>query len=282
MAVAVRLARLYDMERERASRSEEREQLERDLLSIVSHELRTPLTSIKTCVGALASVEGESTTEAKLLHNIGRSTDRLIILVNELLDMARLRAGRVSLNLQQLHMGDVLAEMAVQVKPLLDARHQTLTLDLPSPGAPRWEALTVLADRRRIEQVLLNLLSNANKYTPDGGSITLGATPKDGQVRVFVRDNGPGIARGDRQQIFDKFYRAKATTPGTDTRAEGTGLGLAIARSIIELHGGQIGVHSSPGRGSTFYFTLAECSLQKTQTGSINRQVRHNFENLDS
>src|SRR5205085_6855855 len=139
------------------------ERLERDLLSMVSHELRTPLTSIKTCVSALNGIEerGEGSpeqavaepaaTEARLLQNRGRSTDRLIVLVNEILDMARLRAGRVSLNLQQLNMGEVVEEMAGQVRPLLDARGQSLEIDLPERGAARWEMLNVLADRRRIE-----------------------------------------------------------------------------------------------------------------------------------
>ncbi len=263
MTVAVRLGRLYEMQRERASRSEEREQLERDLLSMVSHELRTPLTSIKTCVGALESIESvaqtannHGSTETKLLHNIGRSTDRLIVLVNELLDMARLRAGRVSLSLQQLNMGEVLLEIAAQVKPLLDARGQTLALDLPVTGSPRWDTLAVMADRRRIEQVLLNLLSNANKYTPPGGNVTLGATPKDGQVRVFVRDDGPGIAPDDQERIFEKYYQVNSPTSAADIRPDGSGLGLAIARSIVELHGGQIGVQSRLGRGSTFFFAL--------------------------
>jgi signal transduction histidine kinase len=180
------------------------------------------------------------------------------VLVNELLDMARLRAGRVSLNRQQLGMGEVVQEMALQVKPLLDARGQTLALDLPVPGSPRWQMLTVMADRRRIEQVLLNLLSNANKFSPTGGRITLGATPKDGSVRVFVSDQGPGIAQEEQEHIFEKYYRASQPTPALspDARPDGSGLGLAIARSLIELHGGQIGVQSRPGRGSTFYFTL--------------------------
>jgi signal transduction histidine kinase len=266
MAVAVRLARLYDHERARATRSEEREQLERDLLSMVSHELRTPLTSIKTCVGALESIESASprgsaaaaSTETRLLRNIERSTDRLINLVNELLDMARLRAGRVSLNRQYLNMGDVVQEMAVQVKPLLDAHGQSLTLDLPATGSQRWQMLDTLADRRRVEQVLLNLLSNANKYSPVGGQVTLGATPKDGKVRVFVRDEGPGITPEDQEHIFEKFYRATPPQPGSsaDSRPDGSGLGLAIARSIVELHGGNICVQSRPGRGSTFFFTL--------------------------
>ncbi len=274
MAVAVRLARLYNMERTRASRSEEREQMERDLLSIVSHELRTPLTSIKTCVGALESIEQPlsgpqaEATQTKLLHNIERSTDRLITLVNELLDMARLRAGRVSLSLQQLNMGDVVQDIAAQVRPLLDARQQVLELDLPAVDSPRWCNLVVTADRRRIEQVLINLLSNANKYSPSGAKIIIGATPKDEQVRIFVRDAGPGIAPSEQEHIFEKFYQAPADAASGDTRPDGSGLGLAIARSIVELHGGRIGVQSRPGRGSTFYFTLL-CAENRIPESSV-------------
>lgn len=259
MAVAVRLARLYDMEREKAVRSQESERLERDLLSMVSHELRTPLTAIKTCVGALAGVEEEKgthdSTQTKLLNNIDRSTDRLINLVSELLDMARLRAGRISLQTQQLNMGEVITELAPQVRPLLLAGRQTLALDLPACGSPRWEKLTAPADRRRIEQVLLNLLANAIKYGPEGGTITCGATPRGGEVTVFVCDEGPGIAEAERERIFEKFYQG-STAQVVAGRHESLGLGLAIARSIVELHGGQIGVHSRLGRGSTFFFTL--------------------------
>jgi two-component system, NarL family, sensor histidine kinase BarA len=286
MAVAVRLARLYHIESERATRSEEREKLERDLLSIVSHELRTPLTSIKTCVGALSSMEKDSpgqteheSTESKLLHNIGRSTDRLIVLVNELLDMARLRAGRVSLNLQTLNMGDVVSEMALHVRPLLDSRRQTLSLDLPAQESHRRQMLNVSADRRKIEQVLLNLLSNANKFTPVGGNITLGATPRDGMVRVFVRDDGPGILPGEEERIFEKFYRAAATGEHGESRPDGSGLGLAIAKSIVELHGGVIGVRSSLGRGSTFYFALAsQPELDSSPQLAAGGQRRHDIE----
>jgi signal transduction histidine kinase len=273
MAVAVRLAHLYDLEREKAARSEERERLERDLLSTVSHELRTPLTSIKTAVGALSG-SGQSgpernPLETRLLSNVERSTDRLINLVNELLDMSRLRAGRVKLNLQVLNIGDMLLDVAAQVRPLLDARRQTLTLDLPAAGSPRWHKLNALADRRRIEQVTLNLLSNANKYGPTGSKIVLGATPRDGAVRVFVRDEGPGIARYEQKLVFDKFYQGSTATEGGG-RPDSTGLGLAIARSIVELHGGQIGVYSKPGLGSTFFFTLPyECDTE--DAGGIER-----------
>jgi len=153
-------------------------------------------------------------------------------------------------------MGEVLTEIVPQVKPLLDARGQSLTLDLPIVGSPRWNMLTVMADRRRIEQVLLNLLFNANKYAPSGGNVTLGATPKDGHVRVFVRDDGPGISLEDQEHIFEKYYQVNSAA-NADVRPDGSGLGLSIARSIVELHGGQIGVQSRPGRGSTFYFALA-------------------------
>ncbi len=271
IAVATRMARLYEMEREKAARSEERERLERDLLSMVSHELRTPLTSIKTSVGALASVQPHTGTgrekaeaETRLLSNIGRSTDRLINLVNELLDMARLRAGRVSLNLQELNMGDLLLEAVSSLRPLFEERGQTTQIDLPVQGSTRWESLMVQADRRRIEQVLVNLLSNANKYGPGSSTVVIGATQRGGQVRVFVRDAGPGIAPQEQERVFDKFYRAG------EGMHEGAGLGLAIARSIVELHGGEIGVNSRPGTGSTFYFTLPHASMESIDEDTCN------------
>jgi signal transduction histidine kinase len=264
LAVAARMARLYEMEKDKAIRSQERELLERDLLSMVSHELRTPLTSIKTSVGALVGAtanapvgQDRKEAETRLLNNIGRSTERLISLVNELLDMARLRAGRVTLSLQEIKVGELLLETVASLKPLFDDRSQTLKIDLPLTGSPRWHALATHADRRRIEQVLVNLLSNANKYGPDGSTVTLGATPRAGEIRVFVRDEGPGISPQEHGRIFDKFYRI-----GTGSH-EGTGLGLAIARSIVELHGGEIGVTSTNGSGSTFYFTLPQVETEQ-------------------
>lgn len=261
MALAVKVTRLYEMEHEKAVRSEERERLERDLLSMVSHELRTPLTSIKTSVGALNSVEREGeaqSIEERLLRNISRSTDRLINLVDEMLDMARFGAGRVSLNMQQLNMGDVIMEIAAQVRPILDMRGQSLTLDLPAAGSVRWDKLAALADRRRIEQVLLNLVVNAHKYGPENGGITLGATPRDGEVRVFVRDEGPGMNIQEQSRVFEKFYRGESADGLIESRQDSLGLGLAIARSIVELHGGAIGVSSKPGQGSLFFFSLPQ------------------------
>ncbi|MDQ5824975.1 MAG: ATP-binding protein [Chloroflexota bacterium] len=270
VAVAVRLARLYEMEREKAIRSEERERLERDLLSMVSHELRTPLTSIKTCIGALSDMSpatppaATETTQARLLQNVGRSTERLIGLVNELLDMARLRAGRVSLQMQQVHVGAIITDLVGQVAPLVEARGQTLGLDLPPANSDRWQRLNVSGDRRRLEQVLINLVSNANKYSPPNSRITVGATPRDGQVRIFVRDEGPGIPRHEQSRVFDKFFTGTvAESP------ESLGLGLAIARSIVELHGGSMGLASRPGSGSTFYFTLPQLHEDATTSSAV-------------
>jgi len=261
VGLSVRLARLYDLEREKAAESAAREQGERDLLNTVSHDLRTPLTAIKTGVsGLLAGDAPRPPAELRLLQNIDRSTERLILLVNDLLDMARLRAGRITLAHEQLDLAEVIHEAAATLRPLAEARGQTLTLALPAAG------LYVAGDRRRLEQALLNILYNANKYTPAGGTITVGATPAAEAVRVWVRDSGPGIALADQRRIFERFYVA----PTDGGRSDATGLGLAIAQSLVELHGGQIGVESRPGAGSLFYFTvpvqIADCGLRIAET----------------
>jgi signal transduction histidine kinase len=271
MAVAVRLARLYAMEHDRATQSAERERLERDLLSIVSHDLRTPLTAIKMCVGAL-SKGAEDPTQERLVRNIERNTDRLAGLVDDLLDMARLRSERITLNFQRVNIGETISELAAQVWPMIESKGQALQVDLPAHGSLRWNNLTVPADRGRIEQVLLNLIANAHKYAPEDSTITLGATPRGSEIRVFVRDEGPGIAPRERRRIFDKFY----TGPISDQReaSQSVGLGLAIARSLVAMHGGEIGVQSRVGGGSTFYFTLPrndsyESSKFKVQSSNV-------------
>ena len=248
----VRLARLYDLEREKAAQAGARERLERDLLNTVSHELRTPLTAIKTSISGLQAAPGtHSPAETRLLQNIDRSTERLILLINDVLDMARLRAGRVTLRPALVDLGALIREAGATVRPLADAKEQSLELALPGPA---WATnLTVLGDRRRLEQVLLNILHNAIKYTPAGGVIRIGAEGDAVSVRVWVRDSGPGIPAADQAHIFERFYVGRADGP---ERADATGLGLAIARSLIDLHGGSIGVTSRPGDGSTFYFTL--------------------------
>src|SRR5579859_1276233 len=256
IGLSVRLAQLYDLERDKATLSAEREQMERDLLNTVSHELRTPLTAIKTGVsGLLAGGASRPAAELRLLQNVDRSTERLILLVNDILDMARLRSRRITLAHEQLDISEVIGDAVATLRPLAEAKGQTVAVELPVRSDRAWQAtpLQVQGDRRRLEQVLLNLLYNANKYSPPGGRITVGARAEGASVRVWVRDTGPGIEAADQRRIFEQFYVARAAGEG---RSEATGLGLAIARSLIELHGGQIGVESAPGAGSLFYFSV--------------------------
>jgi len=263
MALAIRLAHLYELERQRAHRSEESERIERDLLTVVSHELRTPLTALKTGVEALKGIatnqpyeDDMQHIEKRLLLNVERSTDRLVSLTDELLDMARLRAGRVTLSMQPVNLAHLISDIVPQVQPLLDEREQTLDLDLPAHNTHRWDQLWVLGNRRRLEQVILNLLSNAGKYSPRRSSILIGTTAREGIGRVFVRDEGPGISPAEQGMIFEKFYQGDAANRVSDSRAQGLGIGLAIARAIVEMHSGTIGVVTSTGKGSTFYFAL--------------------------
>lgn len=267
MAVAVRLARVYALEHDRALQSAERERLERDLLSIVSHELRTPLTAIKMSVSALGR-NNRDDGEERLVRNIERNADRLAALVDDLLDMARLRSGRVKLDLRSVNLGELIGDLAAQVWPMLESKDQALQVDLPALGSVRWHSLAVRADKRRIEQVLLNLIANAYKYAPAGSTVTIGATPRGEVVRLFVRDEGPGVPAQERRRIFDKFYSAESEA---SVSSQSVGLGLAIARSLVHLHGGEIGVHGRVGGGSTFFFTLpirAHAESTHSATGS--------------
>jgi signal transduction histidine kinase len=264
MAVGVRLAHLYGIERDRALRSEEREQLERDLLSLVSHDLRTPLTAIRTSAGALSlmtSREGERQMEAypKLVNNIERNAERLSSMVDDLIDMARLRGGRLQLEIHPANLGEIICDLASNVIPHLAHKEQRLALDLPSKESARWQKLACLIDRRRMEQVILNLFTNAQKFAPPASTITIGATERNGEIRLFVRDTGPGIPVAEQEHIFDRFYSGDNST-ASHGASSSLGLGLAIARSIVEMHGGKIWVQSRPGTGSTFFVALKKCA----------------------
>lgn len=249
-AFSVRNARLYTIEKENVARLSELERMKNQFLSMVSHELRTPLTSIKTAAGVLLTTPAPERMpeEQRLLESISRSTDRLTALVSDLLEMTRIQHGRVHLNLQQTDLASLIESAISTVEPLLVEKHLECRIDLPSHPPPVW------ADPRRLEQVLINLLSNAQKYTPPGKQIGVRVTvPQSGEIAISVWDSGAGINSGDLPWIFDPFYRAD--TPET-RRSVGTGLGLAIARALVELHGGQLGVDSVPGQGSVFTITL--------------------------
>lgn len=245
LSLMAKNARLYEMERRNVARLQELEEMKSEFLSTVSHELRTPLTSIKASTILMLSQASshQNETTDRLLHNIDRNTERLSGLVSDILDMAKLQNGRLKISPKPLCLAEVALDVATTLRPLTDSKRQQLDLEI----APNLK--NAYADRRRLEQIITNLLSNAQRYTQKGGHIKLSVIEKAGELQVSIQDNGPGIPLHEQELIFERFYRIHGGKGGT-------GLGLAIARSLVELHGGRLWVESQPGAGSTFYFTL--------------------------
>src|SRR5947208_1738927 len=227
--------------------------LKDQFLANVSHELRTPLNSVIGFSDLLLTGEVEgaplSGTQRDYLETISRNGRHLLELINELLDLSKIAAGRMDLRLEPVPLDALLREAADSVHAQLEARRHRLALE------PADQPVSVTADRGRVLQILLNLLSNAIKFTPEGGQVTLGARLEGGgrHVRVAVSDTGIGIAPEDQAKLFQEFVQLDAAP---SRRYEGTGLGLALSKRLVELHGGAIGVESALGKGSTFWFTL--------------------------
>ena len=225
-------------------------------LSNISHELRTPLNSIIGFTDLLLTEDmGPSLSDQQrdFLETVARNGRHLLELINELLDLQRIAAGRMELKPDAVDLAALLTETTGSVQAQVQKHRHALVVTPPSPG------LRVQADRGRVRQVLLNLLSNAIKFTPDGGRITVAAGPVNGgggsEVRIAVTDTGIGIAAEDQPKLFQEFSQLDASA---SRKYEGTGLGLALSRRLIELHGGAIGVESEMGKGSTFWFTLPQ------------------------
>ena len=227
--------------------------LKDQFLANVSHELRTPLNSVIGFSELLLTgqVEGAalSDTQRDYLETISRNGRHLLQLINELLDLSKIAAGRMDLHLEPVPLDALFREAVDSVRAQLEARRHRLALE------PAAQSVSVTADRGRVLQILLNLLSNAIKFTPDGGLVTLVARVESGarHVRVTVTDTGIGIAPQDQARLFQEFVQLDAAP---SRRYEGTGLGLALSKRLVELHGGAIGVESALGKGSTFWFTL--------------------------
>ena len=226
---------------------QEIERLRSDLLSTVSHELRTPLTLIRTSVGLLLDSDPDPAMRERLLRNIKQSADRMQALVTDMLDLVRLRSGKAEMAFQYLDVQELVEGAAGLMRPLLDEKQQRLEMELPSPS-PR-----VMGDHRRLEQVLLNLMSNANKYAPAGATVRVVVTDDGGSVRLSVSDTGPGIPPEGLERLFEQFYTARTSSPRHNI---GVGLGLPIAKVIVEAHGGRIWVESEVGKGSVFHFSI--------------------------
>jgi len=228
---------------------EELERLRGDLVATVGHQLRTPLTAIRTSIGLLLDpgLEPSDAQRQQLLGAIGRAADRMHRMLAELLDLARLRAGRVEMERDRFDARRLAREVAVAVEPMAAARDQLVGVELPDEPVP------VVADRRRLEQALLNLVANAQKFSPNGADVTVRVSGAGGRVRWTVVDQGPGISSEDQARLFERFFVGR--TAGA-AAGGGAGIGLPTALAIAEAHGGTIEVDSEIGRGSIFHLEI--------------------------
>jgi len=247
------------------TREIESDRLKTEFIGTVSHELRTPMTSIKgfTQLLSMGSLGPVNDTQKEFLQIIQTNAERMITIINDLLDITKIETGSVELDMRPLHMAEALSTVVMELQASIQAREHTLTISIP-PGLP-----LVRADAKRLNQVLSNMLSNAVKYTPRGGSIALearevdidavpehlrdGLKPKSRYALIEIRDTGVGIAPEELDRIFDRFYR---TENPLKVEAGGTGLGLSLVHPLIELFGGRVWVHSTLNEGSTFFFII--------------------------
>ena len=219
-----------------------------EFLANMSHELRTPLNSIlgfsQMAIDFPARAREEANVE-RYMRNINSSGTHMLGLINDLLDVAKIEAGKMELNRQKIPLADVLDPVLATLEPLAAKK----SIDLISKAPSR---LALTADPLRLKQVLLNLLSNAVKFTPEHGRVIVGAEQSNGSVRITVEDSGIGIPEDDQSKIFDEFQQAG----NSNGNSQGTGLGLSLTKRFVELHGGTITVKSHLGIGSTFVVTL--------------------------
>lgn len=244
-----------DQLRRAYERLKELDLLKSNFVNSVSHELRTPMTSILGYAEFLEDrIGGDLTqTQQEFVQQIQASSRRLLRLLDDLLDFARMDAGTFILHVRTFDLRGKLTEIAASLRPQAEAAQLTLQTELPDGP------LSIRGDAQRVGQVLINLINNAIKFTPPGGTIRVRALPLDGGqgVRCEVVDTGYGLAAADIPKLFQRFSQV-------GPQAVGTGLGLSISKALVEAHGGQIGVTSELGRGSTFWFTLPGTSAGPT------------------
>jgi signal transduction histidine kinase len=228
--------------------AEEANRLKDEFIAMLSHELRNPLAPIRTAVEVIRRVAQPDNKITVATDMIDRQVAHLVRLVDDLLDMARLSRGRITLKKEHLELDKVIAHGLDPVRPLIEARRQTLALSLPS--APVW----ISGDSVRLGQVVTNLVNNASKYTPQGGRIQVQATAQRGQAVIKVRDTGVGIEPQLLPRVFELFVQGQRSL---DRSEGGMGIGLALARQLVELHQGAIEAYSEgSGKGAVFTVTL--------------------------
>jgi signal transduction histidine kinase len=241
-ATAIQNARLYHA-------VQEANQAKSKFVSVVSHELRIPMTSIKGYTDLLLKGMSGPVTEGQVdfLNIIHNNVERMAALVNDLSDVSRIETGRLKLEPTHFPLHGVVEETLKSLRARVDEKKQTIEVHVPQ-DLPR-----IHADPNRVVQVLTNLVSNAWKYTPEGGWITVLARPEGSLVRLEVRDTGIGIGIEDQEKLFTQFFRSEDPLV---REQQGWGLGLNVTKRLVELMGGEIGLTSQAGKGSTFWFTL--------------------------
>lgn len=233
---------------ERNNLIERADRLKSEFLSGMSHELRTPLHTITGFAELLQEeLEGPLNDKQKrFVQHILRDSQHLLALINDVLDLSKIEAGRLELHQEVFALPEALEDTVASVRPRADTK--SIRIEIAAP-----EALDVYADRLRVKQILYNLLSNAVKFTPDGGGVSVEVRVQENFVLVSVQDTGIGIPTSEHESVFDKFYQVGQRQAGGH---EGTGLGLAITRRLVEQHGGSIRLESEPGKGARFTFTI--------------------------
>jgi signal transduction histidine kinase len=224
------------------------EEMKDRFMSAVTHELRTPLASIKGYLDLVLSGEsGPVLSEVKSnLEVVERNTDRLTSLTDDLLDIQRLQSGKLQVNLEPIDLREVIEHATSEIKPFMKEKKQRFNVGVSK------EPLPILGDRVRLSQVLMNLLSNASKFTPEGGEIRLTVRDDEKIVVVKVTDTGIGLRKQDLARVFEPFAAIKKPT-----HIKGTGLGLSVTKGLIEAHTGRIWAESAgEGKGATFTFAL--------------------------
>ncbi|HEY4137512.1 MAG TPA: ATP-binding protein, partial [Casimicrobiaceae bacterium] len=247
--IAIQNARLFREIEDKSRQLEVANKHKSEFLANMSHELRTPLNAIIGFSEVLlerffGDVNEKQDDYLKDIHSSGK---HLLSLINDILDLSKVEAGRMELEPASFDVSSALSNAMTLIRERAQRHGITLGQDVdPMLGE-------IVADERKFKQILLNLLTNAVKFTPDGGQINVSARKDDSQAVIAVRDTGIGIAAEDQAAVFEEFRQV-----GHDytRKAEGTGLGLALTRKFVELHGGQIRVDSEPGKGSTFTFTI--------------------------
>lgn len=245
------IARLAGSFNSMAAGLHEQEVLRQRLVADIAHELRTPLSVIQGNLQAI--LDGVFPLELAEIHTVQEEARLMARLVTDLHELAQAEAGRLPLVRQQVLVTAVVQHMANSFRPLATERDITLITDLAS------SSLSIDADPDRLHQVLTNLLGNAIRHTPEGGQVTLAALGQLDGVQFSVANTGKGIEPSDLPHIFDRFYRSDTSRERDNNFATNAGLGLAITKALVEAHGGEIWVESSPGKGATFTFELPNC-----------------------